>query len=447
MASGWDDLLARFGQSAADVTRWWEDRLPGAAPPIPSLPDGGDIWSTIPELPDRGGDPGFLRSLPDLSVWDGDPGFYRFGASPPLDTSFLSSFSAPAAPLSLYNPQYLSATSAPSPFGRDVWQGGALKQPKAQPGTTGPAGERGPKTGMPGGGAQMSADPDPVMRWEPIAREMAEKYDVPVAAVLALIQNESGGQPGAKSKENSGGQGRAVGLMQLIPMYHATDGADLTDPRTNIERGTRYFAQGYHAHGNRLDAGMANYFGGGGAFDAQGNIRRDRSDGNITIGDYIDQRFLPSVRAWEQRLATRPTAASAPPSGGRSDLWAWTGGARFPITGLFGAKDGPYPGTGHRGIDIGTPSNTRLVSPIDGVVLAAGDVGGGYGNQVRIATPYGSVLLGHLGSVGVQVGQRVGQGTYLGMTGSTGKSTGPHLHLELRDARDNPLDPAGYYGW
>lgn len=98
-------------------------------------------------------------------------------------------------------------------------------------------------------------------------------------------------------------------------------------------------------------------------------------------------------------------------------------------------------------MDIGAPAGTRLTSPIEGVVMAAGDVGGGYGNQVRIKTAYGSVLLGHLASVGVQPGQRVTPGMVLGTVGSTGKSTGPHLHFELRDQADNAIDPARYYRW
>jgi murein DD-endopeptidase MepM/ murein hydrolase activator NlpD len=297
---------------------------------------------------------------------------------------------------------------------------------------------------------------DNVTRWYPLAKKYADQFDVPVEAILAVIHNESGGNPGAASAVNSENRGRAVGLMQMLPIYHAKDGADLTNPEINISRGVRYFAQAYHNRGNDLNKAMAEYFGGGGAFDSAGNIRTDIGDMNITIGKYLP-KFQAATAAYRQWLARQgqppPAPTTAPPPQAANgpadlaDLWGWLGGSRSPVTGRFGAQDGPYPGTGHRGMDIGTPSGTRLTSPVEGVVMAAGDVGGGYGNQVRIKTAYGSVLLGHLSSVNVQPGQRVTPGTMLGLTGSTGRSTGPHLHVELRDPNDNAIDPARYYRW
>jgi len=149
--------------------------------------------------------------------------------------------------------------------------------------------------------------PVAVAKWYPLAKKYADQYQVPVADIMAIIENESGGEPGARSGVNPNGQGRAVGLMQLIPLYHGTDGADLTNPETNIQRGVRYYAQAYHKRGKQSDKAMAEYFGGGGAFDAQGNIRRGISDINISIGDYIDKKFLPTRAKWTTRIQTGGT--------------------------------------------------------------------------------------------------------------------------------------------
>jgi murein DD-endopeptidase MepM/ murein hydrolase activator NlpD len=292
-----------------------------------------------------------------------------------------------------------------------------------------------------------------VLRWLPQAQAAAQKYNVPVEMVLAVINNESSGDPNAQSPWNPG-QGTAKGLMQTLDLHYAP-GENPLDPATNIDKGTKFLAAMYHRFGDDPDKAMAAYFGGPGAIDAQGNIRTGLSDVNISIGKYLSDRWRPALAAYRgfiqgqaaPGLREQPAPQAAQGAADLADLWAWLGGSRQPITGNFGAREGPYPGSGHRGMDIGAPTGTRLTSPIEGVVMAAGDVGGGYGNQVRIKTAYGSILLGHLASVAVQPGQRVTPGMVLGATGSTGKSTGPHLHFELRDQADNAIDPARYYRW
>jgi hypothetical protein len=150
----------------------------------------------------------------------------------------------------------------------------------------------------------MLADaPTNVARWYGLAKKYADQYQVPVEDIMAIIENESGGDPGARSGENPG-QGRAVGLMQLMSIYHGTDGADLTDPETNISRGVRYYAQAFHKRGNDSRKAMAEFFGGGGAFDAMGNVREDIGDINIKMGPYLDGKFLPAKQRWAHRLAS-----------------------------------------------------------------------------------------------------------------------------------------------
>ncbi len=96
---------------------------------------------------------------------------------------------------------------------------------------------------------------------------------------------------------------------------------------------------------------------------------------------------------------------------------------------------------GHNGVDFGGPIGTSIKAAAGGIVTVArnGGYNGGYGSYVVISHPNGTqTLYAHMSSVGVSVGQKVGQGEYIGAIGNTGKSTGPHLHFEVRGAR-NPF--------
>jgi hypothetical protein len=370
-------------------------------------------------------------------------------------------FSNPAANSFLKTPTPLSLAGAPGWGLFTNPNANTFLNPKAATGATG-SGASAVAAARPSpaqattptyGGVAPPGAKSTVLRWLPMAQAAAQKYNVPVELVLAVMHNESSGDPNAQSPWNPG-QGYAKGLMQVMP-FHFKEGENPFDPATNIDKGVKFLGAMYNQFGRDPEKAMAAYFGGPGAIDAAGNIRRGIGDVNITVGKYLDTRLKPALAtytAYMQGQAAPGLTEQAAPQASQgaadlADLWAWLGGSRQQVTGNFGAKDGPYPGSGHRGMDIGAPEGTRLVSPIEGVVMAAGDVGGGYGNQVRIKTAYGSILLGHLASVAVQQGQRVTPGMALGVTGNTGRSTGAHLHFELRDQQDNAIDPARYYRW
>jgi murein DD-endopeptidase MepM/ murein hydrolase activator NlpD len=97
----------------------------------------------------------------------------------------------------------------------------------------------------------------------------------------------------------------------------------------------------------------------------------------------------------------------------------------------------------HTGLDLASP-NTRITAAADGVVAAVGSGNTGYGNYVVIAHGSGLVTLyGHLAVTMVKVGQKVNQGQQIGVEGSTGNSTGTHLHFEVR-LNGTPVDPSPY---
>ena len=98
----------------------------------------------------------------------------------------------------------------------------------------------------------------------------------------------------------------------------------------------------------------------------------------------------------------------------------------------------------HTGIDLVEPFGSPVYAADDGVVALVGSSSSGYGRYVVIAHSGGlDTLYGHLSTTLVKVGQRVSQGQTVGLEGSTGNSTGPHLHFELR-IKQQPVDPSPY---
>lgn len=98
----------------------------------------------------------------------------------------------------------------------------------------------------------------------------------------------------------------------------------------------------------------------------------------------------------------------------------------------------------HNGVDMNASHGDRIIASEDGVVILSG-VKGGYGNTVMIDHGGGMVTLyAHQSKLGVSVGQSVTRGQTIGWIGSTGQSTGPHLHYEVR-INGRPVNPVGYW--
>ena len=112
------------------------------------------------------------------------------------------------------------------------------------------------------------------------------------------------------------------------------------------------------------------------------------------------------------------------------------------VTSNFGMRMHPLLGfmRMHKGIDIGAPWGTPIRAAMDGVVQFAGR-SSGYGNFVKLASGGGIATgYGHMSRIAVRGGQRVSQGEVIGYVGSTGRSTGPHLHFEILQ-NGHPTNP------
>lgn len=98
----------------------------------------------------------------------------------------------------------------------------------------------------------------------------------------------------------------------------------------------------------------------------------------------------------------------------------------------------------HAGIDIGAPAGTAVVAPAAAYVVAVAFDEAGYGRFVDLAHAGGiTTRYAHLELALVEPGMRIGRGFVIGLVGSTGNSTGPHLHFELRD-HGRLADPLAY---
>lgn len=158
----------------------------------------------------------------------------------------------------------------------------------------------------------------------------------------------------------------------------------------------------------------------------------DLADGTLTSGDVI---IIPDAEVEViPTKTTTPKTKVIPGSSGPNY-------AGYYIRPLIGGRktQGIH---GHNGVDLsGVPVGSSVLASANGVVIIAKNGGwnGAYGSYVVIAHPNGTqTLYAHLNSVNVERGDRVVQGQRIGGMGNTGKSTGPHLHFEIRGAK-NPF--------
>ncbi|HKU68128.1 MAG TPA: peptidoglycan DD-metalloendopeptidase family protein [Candidatus Baltobacteraceae bacterium] len=149
------------------------------------------------------------------------------------------------------------------------------------------------------------------------------------------------------------------------------------------------------------------------------------------------QRQIEAQREAARRAAGIVGTTSAP----GALAWPVSG----TITSPFGYRRNPFGGgmEFHQGLDIAAPMGTTITAAASGTVISAGWYGG-YGNYILIDHGGGMATgYGHCSQIFVSVGQEVQKGQAIGAVGSTGASTGPHVHFEVR-INGKPVDPAAY---
>lgn len=159
----------------------------------------------------------------------------------------------------------------------------------------------------------------------------------------------------------------------------------------------------------------------------------------------IDQQ-VAALRQQEQQQQQQDPSYNAGTAAGATGSMMWPCPSCHYITSPFGWRYHPvyHENRYHSGVDIGASYGATIVAADGGTVITAGTVSG-YGNCVVISHGNGlTTLYGHMSSIAVSAGQRVSKGQTIGYVGSTGVSTGPHLHWEvtLNGQRVNPLNYA-----
>ncbi|WP_338818857.1 hypothetical protein MTCOM_02610 [Moorella thermoacetica] len=159
---------------------------------------------------------------------------------------------------------------------------------------------------------------------------------------------------------------------------------------------------------------------------------------------------LDEMEATARQIAAKIRAEQAKsnrklsPSGTKGMLWPLPGYTQ--ISSPFGWRIHPLLKTNrfHDGVDLPAPAGTEVIAPLDGQVISTGYLGG-YGNHIVIDHGGGlSTMYAHLSAILVQDGQEVKKGQVIGRVGSTGWSTGPHLHFMVL-LQGEPTNPMNYY--
>ncbi len=155
-----------------------------------------------------------------------------------------------------------------------------------------------------------------------------------------------------------------------------------------------------------------------------------------TTGATSDQQFQALFQTWKKLDTTESTVISIP--------------SAYPVASLsftsnYGVRSDPFRGTAamHAGVDIPGPLGTPVYATADGVINRA-ERAGGYGNLIEINHGKGiETRYGHLSKILVAPNSRVSRGQLIGLMGSTGRSTGSHLHYEVR-IDGHAVNPAPY---
>jgi len=172
-----------------------------------------------------------------------------------------------------------------------------------------------------------------------------------------------------------------------------------------------------------------------------------RTSGSVVSGTGEPARLPTGDSEAFRRRMTSWTAAVAPSPIVTRSSRSEAAGPRLYVSSPFGWRSDPIQGVRrrHAGVDLPGPSGARIFATGPGVVSFAG-WSSGYGKMVQIDHADGvRTRFGHLSSIAVSAGAPVGQGDLIGFMGSTGRSTGTHLHYEVR-VNGVPVNPLAYIG-
>lgn len=246
--------------------------------------------------------------------------------------------------------------------------------------------------------------------------EAASETGLDIELLKAVAAIESCFNPEAVSKAG------AKGIMQLMPNTAKQLGVtNIFDPRENILAGARYLKQMLERF-KEYELALAAYNAGPGNVEKYGGLPPFKE-----TQDYVSK----VMNLWKEGIPVSDSKFIVPVHG--------------PITSPFGQRIHPIrqAESFHSGIDIGAPLGTPIRASKEGRVKFTGSAGG-YGLTVIIDHGNGyTTTYAHCLSINVYEGQRVSKGQIIAQVGSTGVSTGPHLHFEIR-VNGKAVNPINY---
>ncbi|MEC1177258.1 lysozyme family protein [Metasolibacillus meyeri] len=341
---------------------------------------------------------------------------------------------------------------------------------------------------MMGGGGKIACDPfqignisPHVKKYEPLVSKYAEELDIEeyTPLILAIMQQESGGNPNEKDPMQSSES--LCGEKECI-----------TNPKLSIAQGVHYFNQMLQSASGDVFLALQSYNFGldfirfvieQRGVDAVYEFNVEFDDGKATYDLAIEYsqiqykiqvflgnghlykcsreeakrygacygdilyvwavlNYVEQVEGCGVDLPTRGIGSGIPNAQG----WVKPLVGNYPITSGFGWRDLGFGPEFHKGIDFGAPTGTPVYAAKEGMVIyvvpAAGPYPDSFGSVIFIDHGGGVVsIYAHLSATHVRVGQTVEQNQHIGNVGSTGRSTGPHLHFEVRvnNQSTNPL--------
>jgi murein DD-endopeptidase MepM/ murein hydrolase activator NlpD len=166
---------------------------------------------------------------------------------------------------------------------------------------------------------------------------------------------------------------------------------------------------------------------------------------NHASGPLDDKAVRDLLRRLGVASAPPPRPGTPPPPAKPFPVPVYTGGYRWPLdAGLVTSEFGQRRGTPHQGMDIAAELRVPVYAAAEGEVIYADNRLGGYGNAVILRHDQRTTTLyGHNSALKVTAGQKVRADQVVALLGSTGRSTGPHLHFEIRE-NERPVNPRPY---
>ncbi len=284
--------------------------------------------------------------------------------------------------------------------------------------------------------------PPAVTQWSELVEAAAQRHDVSANVLALMLLVESNGD---RQAESSSG---ARGLMQVMPRTGAAiaeqrgltdfETSELFDAETSIDFGAWYLAQMMERFadepGRAEELAITAYNAGPGSIDAYLSGSKPLS---TESAGYRDLMLSLLSEADEDRSLVL--------DGRRDEFRRRLPAFQAPVDGKVSSHFGHEAGSKgvHKGVDIVAPLGTSVTAPAGGQVTAVGE-DEKRGKYITVRHVYGvESRYYHLSGVAVSVGEDLEAGDALGAVGSTGKSTGPHLHFEVRELGE-PVSPSLY---